>query len=168
MTNEQRQSLVNQYKILALLDKDNRSEHELNAQILEDGHAHLYDQVFSNLAANSSEKVGEETHQILTMFRVIDSNLKQFSPEELDQLGKHALSFDGFDANEREGHYSFARFIMNKMKLYSEHNPADINSHSMASLPRYRGMLAVYNGFKNKSSLTFEQLQQLANAESVW
>jgi uncharacterized protein YfbU (UPF0304 family) len=167
MTQQERQVLINQYKILALLDKDNRSEHERNAQILEDGHAALYHDVFSNLADSSTEEVGEEVHQILTMFRVIDSSIKRLSPEEQERFNVSALTFGGFDGNE-PGHHSFARFIMEKMELYSEHNYNDINSHSRASLPHYRGMLAAYKNYGGKFPLTIEQLQELANTEAIW
>jgi uncharacterized protein YfbU (UPF0304 family) len=167
MTHQERQSLVNQYRILALLDKDNRSEYERNAQILEDGHAFLYREVFGNLSESSSEEVGEEVHQILTMFRVIDSSIKRLAPEEQEQFNVPALTFGGFDGNE-PGHHSFARFIMEKMGLYQEHSYDDINSHSRASLPHYRGMLAAYKSYGGEFPLTSEYLQRLANTEAIW
>ncbi|MBO2033272.1 YfbU family protein [Siccationidurans ginsengisoli] len=168
MTPETRQLLVNQYRILALLDRENAKSHEINADILEDGHVSLYNTVLSGLSNSSSAEEGEEVHQILTMFRVIDNSLARLGPEEQQHLGSQHLKFEGFDANERGGHYSFAHFIMDRMGLYQEHNPLDLNSHSGLSLPGYRAMLRTYKSFPNRSDLTAEQLQQLVDARINW
>jgi uncharacterized protein YfbU (UPF0304 family) len=168
MTTENRLLLVNQYRILAILDKDNASSHQINADILEEGHIGLYSSITDSLSNGSTAEVGEEVHQILTMFRVIDNSLASLDAGERQQLDSKSLEFEGFDANEPEGHYSFARFIMSRLGLYQEHNPLDLNSHSGLSLPGYRAMLRIYKSFSNRSYLTAEQLQQLANAKTNW
>lgn len=168
MSPETRQLLINQYRILALLDKENASSHEINADILEDGHTGLYSTLFENQSSGSTAEVGEEVHQILTMFRVINNSLARLDAGEREQIDSQSLEFEGFDANEQEGHYSFARFIMDRMGLYQEHNPLNLNSHSGLSLPSYRAMLRTYQSFPNRSALTLEQLQQLANAKRNW
>lgn len=167
MTPAERQSLVNQFRILALLDEDNRASHEVNAQILEDGHAGLYSHVFAHLSDSSSAEVGAETHNILTMFRAIENGAAALPAHEREQLDMDELTFSGFDGNN-DDHFSFATFIIEKMGLYQELRAADLNSHSSSSLPKYRGMLAVFNARSAGRTLTFEQLQQLAVAEPIW
>lgn len=168
MTQVERQILVNQYRILAILDKDNAEAHELDAEILRDGHAGLYDNVFSSLSNFTTVEAGEETHQILNMYRGIDHSLGKLKGEVKKSLNLEALKFGGFDANDSGGHYTFARLLIERMRLYSEHDALYLNSHSSTSLPKYRGMLALYKSFPDKLHMTAEQLQQLIDAESNW
>jgi len=168
MTREERQILVNQYRILAILDKDNAKAHELDAEILRDGHEGLYDTVFSSLSNFTTAEAAEETHQILTMYRGIEHSLGKLKGESKKGLDIEALKFGGFDANDSGGHYTFARLLIERMRLYSECEKLYLNSHSSASLPKYRGMLVLYNSFPDKIHMTAEQLQQLIDAEGMW
>ena len=168
MTREERQILVNQYRILSILDKDNAEGHELDMEILRDGHEGLYDTVFSSLSNFTTAEAAEETHQILNMYRGIDHSLGKLKGTAKQKLDSEALKFGGFDANDSGGHYTFARLLIERMRLYSEHEALYLNSHSSASLPKYRGMLVLYKSFPDKLHMTVEQLQQLIDVESKW
>ena len=167
MTNEQRQLLINQYRILALLDKGSQAAHELNADILERGQMLLYGEVFNNLQSEIPAEVGQETAHILTMFRAIKNGLGSLTDEQRAQLNEGELVFHGFDANRSE-HHSTAVFLIDKMRYYPEYDASTIDSHSTSSLPKYRGMLAVFNARDTHETLTFEELQKLAATESIW
>jgi uncharacterized protein YfbU (UPF0304 family) len=91
-----------------------------------------------------------ETSDILDMYRIIRASLRDMQPAErqklLDELGHDAddLEFSGFDGNN-DAHYGCLSDWMNILDRYQELQELPHNSHSSASLPRYRSMVRRFN-----------------------
>lgn len=161
MTQIERTILANQFKILAQLDEGNAISYIRNAEILEKGIEGLYEEVIV-----SSEKIPfdicKETHEILTMYRVIENATAKLKEEDRSELDLNAIRFDGFDANN-DPHYQFAKFIIEKMDLYESFQGRQLNSHTMASMRRYKRMLPVHKALYSQtmSKYGFTELQKL-------
>ncbi|WP_151087868.1 YfbU family protein [Hymenobacter baengnokdamensis] len=160
MTRIERQLLINQFKLLAFLDEENSAEHTRKVELLESGHAGLYGEVFSG-QEETAAAVGEETHDILSMFRHLENAVAALP---VDQQQQFDFQFKGFDANN-DPHYAFTKFIIEKEGLYDEHVGKPLNSHTRSTLPKYQKMLRVYNSLTEGSGeLGFTELQQIAAA----
>lgn len=160
MTRVERQLLINQFKLLALLDQENSYEHTQKVEVLESGHAGLYDEVFSG-RQETPAAVGEETHDILSMFRHLDNAVAALPAE---QQGQFNFLFGGFDANN-DPHHAFAKFLIEKQGLYDEYAGKNLNSHTRTTLPKYQKMLRIYNALTSEGgNLGVAELQQIAAA----
>lgn len=162
LTVYERATLANQFKILSFLDTTNAESHLTDAEIFENGYTGLYTEALQHInSEETSREVCKETHDILTMFRYISNAVDRLTPAEKAALDLNRIKFDGFDANN-DDHYHFATFMIEKQEKYTEHSGHDINSHSMASMIRYRKMLPVYKTIVDNHIYDFgvNELQQ--------
>jgi uncharacterized protein YfbU (UPF0304 family) len=109
-----------------------------------------------------SEAVIKETGAILDMFRGLDYALGRLTAEEMAGLDLDRFKFEGFDGNN-DPHYHIAHTMIDDLGWFDERKPL-LNSHSRASLPRYRRMLSKYEAEVDKagiSSLTLDQLKAI-------
>lgn len=87
----------------------------------------------------------KETSDILGMCSFVEYSIKELAPAELGQITElDRIVFEGFDGNHDE-HYGVASMFISTMGRWSEFRDYPLNSHSTV-LPKYRRMLAVYNG----------------------
>ncbi|MCB2379823.1 YfbU family protein [Hymenobacter sp. BT635] len=149
MNNTERVQLINQFRILALLDDSQRKDYEMQAEILERGYIGLYHKIFDVLSEEVPESTVRETYDILTMFRVLENAVALLPAEERSQF---TFEFQGFDGNN-DPHYSIAEFLIEKLGLYRELHGQDINSHHSYSIEIYRRMLAEFNA-QQKEQIT--------------
>ncbi|MBN8699570.1 MAG: YfbU family protein [Bacteroidetes bacterium] len=159
----ERATLANQFKILSFLDTANTESHLTDAEIFENGYTGLYSEALQHInSEETSREVCTETHDILTMFRYISNAIDRLTAAEKAALDLNKIKFDGFDANN-DDHYHFATFMIEKQEKYTEYSERDINSHSMASMIRYRRMLPVYKSILANHIYDFgvNELQQL-------
>lgn len=159
----ERATLANQFKILSFLDTANTESHLTDAEIFENGYTGLYSEALQHInSEETSRETCTETHDILTMFRYITNAVARLTPEEKAALDLKKIKFDGFDANN-DDHYHFATFMIEKQEKYTEYADKEINSHSMASMIRYRRMLPVYKKILDNHIYDFgvNELQQL-------
>jgi len=157
--------LANQCKILAKLYPDNAGEYNLKTEIVEAGHIDLYDELFSRIGEGTSREVSEETHDILNMYGAINNVVESLSEDEKNRLNLRAIRFEGFDGNH-DKHYFFMKFMIEKTDLYEEYRNTPLNSHSQASLMKYRRMLAAYKPIIEANNYTLEagNLSDIINA----
>ena len=158
MTRVERQLLINQFKLLALLDHVNKLHYNQKIEVLESGHASLYENVFSGLDDSSNIAVANETHAILSMFRHLDDAMARLPAGQREQFD---FRFEGFDANN-DPHYFFAKFIIEKQGLYDEYVGKVLNSHSSGTLRKYRAMVARYDALSEQGDLGLLELEQIA------
>jgi uncharacterized protein len=164
LSRAERLILANQYRILALVDEQNASSNENNAEILLNGYTGLYHNLFDSLSDEVPESVTEEIHNILSMFRTLENSIASLPAGEKQQLHLTRLGFEGFDGNN-DDHYHIAKFMVEKQELYDEYEKHSMNSHSSASLPRYRRQLAVFNRVhQSMQNLTLADLKQVEAA----
>lgn len=114
-----------------------------------------------------TDEVVAETTNILWMWGIIESSIQRLNgAEALEAEGWHWRSFGGFDANN-DPHYGVARTIIEELHEFREsRNGTNINSHSQASLPRYRQMFDRFEGYVaagQAAPLPFEALRDLCN-----
>lgn len=142
LTIVERQILTNQFKILARLE-DNAEHHLVSAEIFENGYTGRYGDALNVGREETSIEVCNETEEILNMYRRIHTGIEALSEEEREGLDLDSIRFEGFDMNN-DDHYFYMRFMVEKMDLWQEHNGRNLNSHTNASLRKYRAMLAHY------------------------
>ena len=94
----------------------------------------------------------KETHEILTMFRVLQGSYERLSPadkKKVDTATPHFtgkdLYFEGFDGNH-DAHCSIARFMVEELGLYDEQKGRAMNSHGSV-LDTYRRMYQCFEKF---------------------
>lgn len=162
LTKIERAMLVNQYSILAILDNDNSSEYLKKAEIVSNGYEGFYDELFDNISDGISVAICEETHKILSMYRVINNCISNLTQEQKDNINLDYIKFDGFDANDGN-HFVIMKFLVEVANLFEEHQNSNFNSHSMASLRRYRQILPIYNQVmkENNYRLNWEGFQKI-------
>lgn len=123
----ERLTLRNQFEILARLGDDRRPYLEW-IEILEQGHALLYGEIFSDLDAEGGDPAdAREVLDILDVFRALDEAKERGVTIPASASGRH--QFAGFDANTEPSHYAFARFVIEVQGRYAE------SSHSNAHRP---------------------------------
>jgi hypothetical protein len=114
-----------------------------------------------------SEAVIQETHDIFGMFQSIRYATDQLPPAEQAPIRELPhFSFTGFDGNN-DKHHHVASVMINELNLYPEYLGTQLNSHSQASLHRYRQMLEVYNeateNSVNFAPLTVDHLKNICS-----
>jgi uncharacterized protein YfbU (UPF0304 family) len=144
LTITERAILANQNRILAFLDENNSDNYNLKAEILEEGYEGSFDKCFDEISEGVSKEICEETHEILTMFRVINNLSSTLSNEEKESINLDKIKFEGFDANY-DKHYGYMTFLVDKADLYKELKGKHLNSHDRLSLGKYQLMLPVYH-----------------------
>jgi uncharacterized protein len=185
---QQRLVLAQQHEILALLHADDEYEsrhHDALAELLRQGYAGEYGDVFSALHAEMSRSECKLLWDILDMFRVIEVSIDRLSADDRSALGddtRRWLRFAGFDMNDsRESRLlRYVHYLVDSER-WTEIKPrlAEIgdngNSHSRR-LPSYERMLAVYTpideqvakgarGYSTDAQLlTVDELRQIAAA----
>jgi uncharacterized protein YfbU (UPF0304 family) len=165
LTIAERAILVNQYKIFSFLDKKNAKQHLANAEVFENGYIGLYGEVLENFSDEISIEVCDETNDILTMFGHIKKSISKLGKSERAKLNLDRIRFDGFDA-DNDDHYYYAKFMIRKEHFYKSFSKMKMNSHSAASLLRYRKMLPAYRSIIEKQIYFFgrEELEELIRA----
>lgn len=143
LSKKERLLLVNQYKILSSLEKNNSSHYNELIEILENGYSIFYSMVDEWMSEDMPTEEGKFVLDILDFYRAVD-NLKRTTKNKT--LEDHPLSFfRGFDGNNEGEYMSFARFLLQKQGKFSEQEQYlrrndNMNSH-MPMAPRYREIL---------------------------
>lgn len=136
LTLVERLTLRNQFEILARLGDDGRPYAEW-IEILEQGHALLYGEMFSDLDADGVDPAdAREVLDILDVFRALDEAKERGVTIPASASGRD--QFAGFDANTEPRHYAFARFVIEVQGRYAESSHA--NSHR-PTLSGYRELV---------------------------
>ncbi len=165
LTKIERALLLNQFNILAMLDTNNSSQYILKAEIVANGYEGLYSELFDNISGSISAEICDETCKILNMYRVVNNFISTLTEEQKEGIQLEQINFDGFDANEGE-HYVIMKFLVEVANLYEEYKNTYFNSHSAASLRRYRRILPIYERAMNDNNnvLNFEGFQAILDA----
>lgn len=143
LTRVERQILYNQNKIFSLLDKENSNEYEFNMDVLYKGFEREYESVIDVYPDEevTTHEICEETVNILSMYRSIENSFARLSEEDKVEIDLKPIKFEGFDANN-DPHYYYAEFMIEKQGKWDEYANFGLNSHSPASIGKYRRMLA--------------------------
>jgi len=121
-----------------------------------------YSGIFSSEA--TADETVTETTNILWMWGIIEHSIEQLTGTEADEAKAWSWrQFGGFDANN-DDHYGVARTMIEKLDEFESLKGRPLNSHSQASLPRYRRMYEKFDGYIQASQaapLSFDALRDL-------
>ncbi len=154
--------LWNQFEILKLLDPTNAKDYDLKQDIVGTGYATQYSDVYTNISdQEASADMQRETLEVLEMFRALyNAELDGWKPSDPTRT-----KFGGFDGNN-DDHYFFAQFLLDQRGLYTESAPAR-NSHSSATIERYRRMISAWKKAANRYHLTETEAEAILAAVAL-
>lgn len=159
LTKKDRLFLINQYRILASLNKDEKSHYEELIEILENGYEIFYGMVDDWVCDKMPSEEGKFVLNILDFYRTIE-DLKRSTKDE--RLIKHRYGiFRGFDGNSETEYMAFARFLIADQRKFSEQQQYlrqndNLNSH-MPMYERYKSILAKTAEYGQVWDITLEQ-----------
>ena len=107
-----------------------------------------------------------ETTDILWMWGIVEDSIAKLTGADAEEAkGWHRIKFGGFDANH-DPHYGIAHTMINELDEFSSFKNRALDSHSQASLKRYRTMYATFDEYVRSNQaapLTFESLRELCS-----
>jgi uncharacterized protein YfbU (UPF0304 family) len=166
LTAFERQTLINQYNILAKLDPDQAEDYQNNVRILREGLTIKYDDVFDVWEEMSLDKC-RYVYEVLDMFRFL-----RFSFDDLKDkqgLTEDDITFKGFDGNNESQNHGLVSF-MKEQGMWTEtlHKGVPLNSHSITTVSLYPRMLAKFTPIWEKKNhsmkdqwLTAEEIKKI-------
>lgn len=158
--------LINQYKILAALDTDDRSHYKELIDILENGYSVFYNMIDQWVSDDMPSEDGRFVLDVLDLYRAIE-DLKRSTKDA--HITSHRYSyFRGFDGNNETEHMGFCRFLIETQGKFQEQKPYllkndNLNSH-MPMIPKYSRMLQKRKELNIDFSLTSEEAIQIMDA----
>lgn len=147
LSRPERVLLSNQYKILSILDHNNKPHYEQSRQVVEEGYELNYDQISQHV--NHDIMTIDNCNEVLHILRMFSQLKRSYTAlkkkKHADGIDEHALKFQGFDFNDREeGLYGgYAMFCCQDGKFAEVDKGDQFNSHSLM-LRRYRKMLETW------------------------
>lgn len=166
LTNFERLSLINQFKILEKLYPEEQRYYSNHRQALEEGYKLHYNWIFEHMWDEMSEDECKEVVNILDMYRAITFSAEKL--KDIKNIQEHYwLQFRGFDGNNETSQMAYCRYFIKELDRFGEltygKEYADFNSH-MPSLPKYQKMLQVWNSLDEKHDLNQETLLKVLEA----
>jgi uncharacterized protein len=159
MTYEQRLILINQYRIMAMLDPENKQEYENNQEVLASGYQRYFKEFDQRIVEDLvPDDIVIEVEQILNMFRA----LKWSSDRNGHKAPKDRHLFEGFDGNN-DVQYGIAQYLRSNEGKWDELAKRPDNSHSLV-LPRYQRMMEVWERYEKSFVLSNEQIDAIGAA----
>ncbi len=151
--------LVNQYKILKMLDEEEEEpRYDELIEILVNG----YEIFYSNFVEYFLETPRADSRlvfDVLDMYRAIE-NYKRENPKDIEIMKHHYGHFVGFDGNDEAGLLLFLKFLLEKQRKYDEElayreSTGDFNSHA-PTIKKYSQMLEKWKELGKKFELSRE------------
>ena len=158
--------LINQYKILAALDTDDRSHYKELIDILENGYSIFYNMIDQWVGDDMPSEEGRFVLDVLDLYRAIE-DFKRSTKNS--PIASHAYSFfRGFDGNNETQYMGFCRFLIETQGKFQEQKPYllkndNLNSH-MPMIPKYSRMLQKRAELNIDFSLTADDAIQILDA----
>ena len=158
--------LINQYRILAALNKDGTDHYNELIGILENGYEIFYSSIDEWVSDDMPSDEGKFVLDVLDFYRAIE-DLKRSSKNQ--ELHDHLHSyFAGFDGNNETQYMSFARFLIEKQGKFSEQEQYlrkndNLNSH-MPMIGKYKKMLEKAKSIESIWNMSVEDALEILNA----
>jgi uncharacterized protein YfbU (UPF0304 family) len=164
LSKKDRLFLINQYKILALLDKEGEADYYQKCiRILESGYQFHYYVLDQFIDDPMSAEESREILDILSMFRVLNDSYKQL--KDKSGIEEWQIKFVGFDGNNETGEMGYVGFLSKHDERFTDVIERDKYNSHCPCLDRYRKMLEQFQRhFPEAQILNKEQMLQIANA----
>lgn len=154
--------LVNQYKILASLNKDDEKHYQEKIEILENGYEKLYQSLFVNFSEKTLSI--DECSFVMNVLEMYGTGITlSFNNLKNKTLTSDDIRFPGFNTNEEFKYYSFALYWLEtldnrygEIKEISNGNYKGIGNN----MKKYEKMIDKWKSFK-KYSLSEDQIKEL-------
>lgn len=158
--------LINQYKILAALNIEERDRYQELIEILENGYSIFYSEIDYWVSEEMPSEEGKFVLEILDLYRAIE-DIKRSNKDERIRTHRNAY-FRGFDGNNETEYMGFCRFLIETQGKFQEQKHYlikndNLNSH-MPMIPTYTRMLEKKSQLGINFSMTTEQALQILDA----
>jgi len=166
LSKKDRLMLINQYRILSILNPDGASSYNIRIKMLEEGYSLHYDEIVDWIDDGMSREECQEIIDILEMYRCLWHSFKKLRDKR--GLRKKDVRFPGFDAKDEERELNYAEYVMYSLKRYKEfHQRRRLPNHDSYKpmLGHYRAMLSVWNSLGNRRLLSRDEIIQILNGE---
>lgn len=166
ITKRDRLILINQYRILASLNKAEADHYEELISILENGYAIFYSQLDEWISEEMPEYEGRFVLEILDLYRAIEDVKRATKDSRL--IAHYYAFFRGFDGNNETAHMSFCRFLIEKQGKFQEQKQYllvndNLNSH-MPMTAKYSRMLDEAKSLPNKWNMSADDALRVLDA----
>ncbi len=155
LSKTERLILMNQYRLLAILEPDQAESHEAVRDALESGYVAAYEQLFDYI---SDDLTKEECHFVVDALTVYEALQRAKSDDD-------SVAFPGFDGNNEAQHLGYLRYVVKKEGRfdYLKFAGRDFNSH-MAMIPIYERMIAKHEEFGERLELRAHEVEAILEA----
>ena len=164
ISNKDRVLLINQLRILKILDSNNADSYDATIDLLTSGFKIFYSDIEPFLSDDMPESEGRLVLDVLSLYRMVDHHIHK-NPGS--KVAEHLYArFDGFDGNYEGQHLAFTEFLINTQGKFRERVidwNEDFNSHSPC-LGKYRSMIAAWENVEKKYDLSEEQVLAILDA----
>lgn len=165
-TKTERLTLINQFKILSVIDQDNEARYGELITILENGYSVFYNEVCGWISEDMSDEDCKLVLETLSMYRAIEGYKTKNGEKDFTDF-RYGF-FNGFDGNNETSKLSFSRFLLHDQGKFGEqkkylHLNDDMNSHAETT-DTYNSMLHEWNKAHKKYDLTREELLKILEA----
>ena len=153
--------LVNQYRILASLNKTEEQHYQEKIEILENGYEKLYQNLFENFS-NETLSI-DECNFVMDVLEMYGTGITlSFNNLGTKSLTKEEIRFPGFNTNEEFKYYSFILFWLETLDRYAEiQEISDGNYRGIGgNVGKYEKMIDKWKSF-GKYHLSEEQIREL-------
>ncbi len=137
--------LINQYRLLAALYKEEEAHYRELIGILENGYEIFYSMIDEWVSDDMPTEEGKFVLNILDLYRAIEDLKRSSKNRELTD--HHYSFFRGFDGNHETEHMGFCRFLIEEQGKFQEQQQYflkndHLNSH-MPMIGKYKRMLEI-------------------------
>lgn len=162
LTQTERLILLNQYRILSILDPNEKDAYEESISVLQNGYEKHYERLHPGL--NTSIVTAEQSsfvHQSLSMFDRLENAIDDGKFLLSDGL-KSKIRFVGFSENYEPEYYSYANFVIHLQKSFQRYKDLPLNSH-VPMKDQYASVLSRWNQLpqSDRDNLTSEIIERL-------
>ena|SRR5258707_923856 len=138
---KERLTFVNQFKVLAALNRKEDYRSEIEA--LESGYEQHYPGIFQCFSDGLSTEECREVGEILIMHSDLRFSYDKLKAKDKVGIEEHEVVFLGFDGNNEGPLMRYALYRINTLGFHESLKKSDLNSH-MPTIGRYRRMLPVW------------------------
>ena len=156
--------LMNQYRILSLLDQSNADHYDKLRDALENGYVASYqDDLFAGMLDGLSVEQSAFVLEVMSMYDAL-----QRSYDALDDkqgIEEERTKFPGFDSDYERAHLGYARFVVEREGRFSrlKSHSRDFIGHT-PMLDEYRRMTDVWKLAGNRYELTRDDITAILGA----
>ncbi len=160
LTAAERLQLVNQLRILEILDPDHAVDYAEDREIIAKGYTAQYNDVFTGVYDEMPFDECTYVYDVLDCHRVLIQSFNALPDKQ--GLTPDDVKFQGFDGNNESKRLALAEHLKKQGK-WTETLVGGLNSHSMSTMSRYPRMLANFKPISDKISSTHGDWQLTAD-----